>query len=139
MLKFFSYIIFFLLTSNLAFSGSKTVNSIIKQAIEDKSPRQSSNKTSEQLAKDFLKSVGLNKGDNGDIFIAVGTAYIEHKKFRKGFQLKRRLLVSEALLNAKKDFIELYALTLLTPLSKSAPFERKSTSLSDNITAKVLL
>ena len=106
MLNFFSYIIFFVLSSNLAFSESKTVNSVIKQAIENKSPRQSSTKTSEQLAKDFLKSVGLTKGDNGDIFIAVGTAYIGIKKIRKNFQLKRRLLVSEAMLNAKKDFIE---------------------------------
>ena len=106
MLKFFSYVIFFALSSNLAFSESKTVNSVIKQAIEDKSPRQSSNKTSEKLAKDFLKSVGLTKGDNGDIFIAVGTAYVGVKKIRKNFQTKRRLLVSEALVNAKKDFIE---------------------------------
>ena len=106
MLKFFSYVIFFALSSNLAFSESKTVNSVIKQAIEDKSPRQSSNKTSEKLAKDFLKSVGLTKGDNGDIFIAVGTAYVGVKKIRKDFQTKRRLLVSEALLDAKKDFIE---------------------------------
>ena len=106
MLKFFSYIIFFALSSNLAFSENKTVNSIIKQAIGDKSPRQSINKTSEQLAKDFLKSVGLTKGDNGDIFIAAGTAYVGVPKIRKNFQLKRRLLVSEAMLNAKKDFIE---------------------------------
>ena len=91
MLKFFSYIIFFLLSSNLAFSESKTVNSVIKQAIEDKSPRQSSKKTSEQLAKDFLKSVGLTKGDNGDIFISVGTAYVGVKKIRRDFQTKRPL------------------------------------------------
>ena len=106
MLKFFSYLLFFALSSNLALSQSRTVNSIIKQSIENQSPRQSSNKSSEQLAKDFLKSVGLTKGDNGDIFIAVGTAYVGVKKIRKSFQLKRRLLVSEALLNAKKDFIE---------------------------------
>ena len=106
MIKFFTFILFFALSSNLAISASRTVNSVIKQAIEDKSPRQSSNKSSEQLAKDFLKSVGLTKGDNGDIFIAVGTAYVGVKKIRKSFQLKRRLLVSEALLNAKQDFIE---------------------------------
>ena len=106
MIKFFTYILFFALSSNMAFSESKTINTIIKQTIENKSPRLSKTKSSAILAKDFLKSVGLNKGDNGDIFIAVGTAYIEHKKFRKGFQLKRRLLVSEALLNAKQDFIE---------------------------------
>ena len=106
MLKFFTYVLFFALSSNLALSQSRTVNSVIKQSIEDKSPRQSSSKSSEQLAKDFLKSVGLTKGDNGDIFIAVGTAYVGVKKIRKSFQLKRRLLVSEALLNAKKDFIE---------------------------------
>ena len=100
MLKFFSYLLFFALSSNLALSQSRTVNSIIKQSIENQSPRQSSNKSSEQLAKDFLKSVGLTKGDNGDIFIAVGTAYVGVKKIRKSFQLKRRLLVSEALLNA---------------------------------------
>ena len=106
MIKFFTYILFFALSSNMAFSESKTINTIIKQTIENNSPRLSKTKSSARLAKDFLKSVGLNKGDNGDIFIAVGTAYIEHKKFRKGFQLKRRLLVSEALLNAKQDFIE---------------------------------
>ena len=106
MIKFFTYILFFALSSNMAFSESKTINTIIKQTIENNSPRLSKTKSSARLAKDFLKSVGLNKGDNGDIFIAVGTAYIEHKKFRKSFQLKRRLLVSEALLNAKQDFIE---------------------------------
>ena len=103
MIKFFTYILFFALSSNMAFSESKTVNTIIKQTIENNSPRLSKTKSSARLAKDFLKSVGLNKGDNGDIFIAVGTAYIEHKKFRKGFQLKRRLLVSEALLNTKQE------------------------------------
>ena len=61
----------------MAFSESKTVNSVIKQAIEDKSPRQVVTKLQKQLAKDFLKSVGLTKGDNGDIFIAVGTAMLE--------------------------------------------------------------
>ena len=80
MVKLFTYVLFFALSSNLAISESRTVSSVIKQAIEDKSPRQSSNKTSEKLAKDFLKSVGLTKGDNGDIFIAVGTAYVEVKK-----------------------------------------------------------
>ena len=50
--------------------------------------------------------MGLIMPNNGDIFIAVGTAYVGVKKIRKNFQTKRRLLVSEALVNAKKDFIE---------------------------------
>ena len=76
MIKFFTYILFFALSSNMAFSESKTINTIIKQTIENNSPRLSKTKSSARLAKDFLKSVGLNKGDNGDIYIAVGTAYI---------------------------------------------------------------
>ena len=141
MLKFFSYIIFFVLSSNLAFSESKTVNSVIKQAIEDKSPRQSSNKTSEQLAKDFLKSVGLTKGDNGDIFIAVGTAYVGVPKIRKNFQLKRRLLVSEAMLNAKKDFIEFVRTNMSAKdviIQPETPFTTEFDELVENTEMQVM-
>ena len=106
MLKFFSYLLFLSFFSNLAFSEIRTVNSVIKQAVENKSPRHSSNKTSERLAKDFLKSLDLTKGDNGDIFISVGTAYVAPKRIDRRFQLYRRALVSEALVDAKKNFIE---------------------------------
>ncbi len=141
MLKFFSYLLFFALSSNLAFSESRTVNSVIKQAIEDKSPRQSSNKTSEKLAKDFLKSVGLTKGDNGDVFIAVGTAYVGVKKIRKDFQLKRRLLVSEALVNAKKDFIEFVRTDMSAEdviLQPETPFTTEFDELVENTEMQVM-
>ena len=88
MIKFFTYILFFALSSNMAFSESKTINTIIKQTIENNSPRLSKTKSSARLAKDFLKSVGLNKGDNGDIFIAVGTAILNTKNLEKVFRKK---------------------------------------------------
>ena len=141
MLKFFSCVIFFALSSNLAFSESKTVNSVIKQAIEDKSPRQSSKKTSEQLAKDFLKSVGLTKGDNGDIFISVGTAYVGVKKIRRDFQTKRRLLVSEAMLNAKKNFIEFVRTDMSAKdviIQPETPFTTEFDELVENTEMQVM-
>ena len=54
MIKFFTYILFFALSSNMAFSESKTINTIIKQTIENNSPRLSKTKSSARLAKDFL-------------------------------------------------------------------------------------
>ena len=141
MLKFFSYVLFFALSSNLALSQSRTVNSVIKQSIENKSPRQSSSKSSEQLAKDFLKSVGLTKGDNGDIFIAMGTAYVGVKKIRKSFQLKRRLLVSEALLNAKKDFIEFVRTDMSAKdviIQPETPFTTEFDELVENTEMQVM-
>ncbi len=141
MLKIFTYILFFALSGNMAFSESRTVNSVIKQSLENKSPRQSSSETSEQLAKDFLKSVGLTKGDNGDVFIAVGTAYVGIKKIRKNFQLKRRLLVSEALLNAKKDFIEFVRTDMSAEdviLQPETPFTTEFDELIENTEMQVM-
>ena len=93
--------------SNASFAEEKSVNSVVEETVNDNTPRESKVKSSEDLASEFLKKYGLTKGDNGDIFIAVGTAYLKTKRpKRKSFQAKRRLLVSEASLNAKKDFIE---------------------------------
>lgn len=107
MTKFLILFLSYVMIINSANSQEKTVNEVVKASIEDQTSRQSEVKSSEQLANEFLEANGLTKGDNGDIFVAVGTAYLKVKNpKRSNFQLKRRILVSEASLNAKKDFIE---------------------------------
>ena len=110
--------------SNASFAEEKSVNSVVEETLNDDTPRESKVKSSEDLASEFLKKHGLTKGDNGDIFIAVGTAYIKTKRpKRKSFQTKRRLLVSEASLNAKKDFCFFISI-IYCPISKPIPEKR---------------
>ena len=65
---------------NASFAVEKSVNSVVEETVNDDTPRESKVKSSEDLASEFLKKHGLTKGDNGDIFIAVGTAYLKTKR-----------------------------------------------------------
>ena len=126
---------------NTSFAEEKSVNSVVEETVNDDTPRESKVKPSEDLASEFLKKHGLTKGDNGDIFIAVGTAYLKTKRpKRKSFQTKRRLLVSEASLNAKKDFIEFIRTDMSAEdiiVQPETPFDTKFDNLVSETQEKV--
>ena len=89
----------------------------------------------------LLDSLYFFQGDNGDIFIAVGTAYVGVKKIRKNFQTKRRLLVSEALVNAKKDFIEFVRTDMSAKdiiIQPETPFTTEFDELVENTEMQVM-
>ena len=84
--------------SNASFAEEKSVNSVVEETVNDDTPRESKVKSSEDLASEFLKKYGLTKGDNGDIFIAVGTAYLKQNVQKEShFKLKEDYLLAKHL------------------------------------------
>jgi hypothetical protein len=141
MFKVFVFLLSLIIGNNISFAEEKTVNSVVKATVDDQTPRESKTKSSEDLASEFLKRHDLTKGDNGDLFIAVGTAYVKAKRpKRKSFQVKRRLLVSEASLNAKKDFIEFIRTDMSAEdiiVQPETPFDTKFDNLVTETQEKV--
>ena len=141
MIKVFIFLLSIIIGGNVGLADQKSVNSVVKETVGDQTPRESKTKSSEDLASEFLKRHGLTKGDNGDIFIAVGTAYMKAKRVkRKKFHTERRLLVNEASLNAKKDFIEFIRTDMSAEdiiVQPETPFDTKFDNLVTETQEKV--
>ena len=85
-----------------------TVQEIVEKSSESETPRQSDTQTAEDLAMEFLDEVGLTEGENGDLFVAVGSAVLpeEDPATNPDFLMMREMKAKEAALEAKRTFIE---------------------------------
>ena len=53
-----------------------TVQEVVEKTTESETSRHSDSQTAEDLAMEFLDEVGLTEGENGDLFVAVGSAVL---------------------------------------------------------------
>ena len=85
-----------------------TVQEVVEKSSESETPRQSDTQTAEDLAMEFLDEVGLTEGENGDLFVAVGSAVLpeEDPATNPDFLMMREMKAKEAALEAKRTFIE---------------------------------
>jgi len=110
-------IIFFLglmLISSKLFSAdfkneeNPTVQEVVNKTTEAETPAHSEEMSSETLAEEFLNELGLTEGENGDLFVAVGTSTLaeDDPANNPDFLMMREMKANEAALEAKKAFIE---------------------------------
>ena len=94
--------------------GTTTVNQVIENTQKSEVPLYSEAETSEDLAANFLDEAGLTEGDNNGLFVAVGTAVLPEPDpaSNPDFITMRRIKVSEASLDAKRQFIEFIRITM---------------------------
>ena len=85
-----------------------TVQEVVNKTTEAETPGHSEEVSSETLAEEFLNELGLTEGENGDLFVAVGTSTLpeEDPANNPDFLMMREMKANEAALEAKKAFIE---------------------------------
>ena len=85
-----------------------TVQEVVNKTTEAETPAHSEEMSSETLAEEFLNELGLTEGENGDLFVAVGTSTLpeEDPANNPDFLMMREMKANEAALEAKKAFIE---------------------------------
>lgn len=94
--------------------NKETVNSVIHKTVESEIELFNNNGSSEELAEEYLDSVGLTEGDNDGLYVAVGTAYLPETdpSSNEDFLTMRRIKSSEAALEGKRSFIEFVRTTM---------------------------
>lgn len=119
-----------------------TVQEVVNKSVETESPTYSEEMSSEELAAQYLDEVGLSEGENGDLFVAIGSAQMpeEDPATNPDFITLRELKANEAALDAKKMFIE-YVRTEIsasdivtlpeTPLGTD--FDNKKNAVTDKV------
>jgi hypothetical protein len=119
-----------------------TVQEVVNKSTETESPTHSEEMSSEELASQYLDELGLSEGENGDLFIAIGSAQMpeEDPATNPDFITLRELKANEAALEAKRMFIE-YVRTEIsasdivtlpeTPLGTD--FDNKKNAVTDKV------
>ena len=97
-----------LMSADFKDEANPTVQEVVNKSTEAESPTSSEDMNSEDLAAEFLNEIGVSEGENGDLYIAVGTSQMpeEDPATNPDFLTLREIKANEAALEAKKMFIE---------------------------------
>ena len=97
-----------LMSADFKDEANPTVQEVVNKSTETESPTSSEDMNSEDLAAEFLNEIGVSEGENGDLYIAVGTSQMpeEDPATNPDFLTLREIKANEAALEAKKMFIE---------------------------------
>ena len=97
-----------LMSADFKDETNPTVQEVVNKSTETESPTHSEEMSSEELASQYLDELGLSEGENGDLFIAIGSSQMpeEDPATNPDFITLRELKANEAALEAKRMFIE---------------------------------